>query len=654
MNVFRIVLYSAMLALWAGIAAGGATPAAAAETCSDGQPRVVVNSTVSDAGYRMSGVPFCGSSVSYTDTAQNTYRLEAYQGIRYATADRWAGPTAYNYAAQTENGASNFGAACPRAGAAVIGAPIGGIGTSEDCLFLNVWRPAGTAAGANLPVMVFIHGGAFVFGASSDGVEIVHDTVVADSGTYNGKALASHGLIVVTINYRLGALGFINALFSDSGNQMVDIAPNLGLVDQQLALKWVRDNIVSMGGDPGNVTLFGESAGAMSTGFHMFSIPTSDTLFAAAIMESNPMGYPYRTKDAGQTDGQNFLTCLCEVANGTVDPAKDDKCKASSSCKIDYATLKDPKKTSTATVMAAQAAYGGDLVGEVMARHLPEGLQFSPVIDGDFVRVQPLGFGAAYPNTPKPYIFGMNKDEGALFPSLAIAAGKHISKDEYPLIMDEVFKGRSKEIRKFEPNGHAQQPYAADTAFDKKTMADPYIALSNTINDFAFRCGNFYSAVKATSDDRRTGNEPVYGYLFAPGPIPYSVMSIDNPGCAPNNADGFVCHTTELPYVFNTLTSTYAQLTKRPFNRYVPTVAEVALSEKVVAAWASFAKGGTSPRSPATADFDWKAWNADAATNMLLINAESSMVNAFGNSGCGGLPDTPLWFPILNDPPGTD
>jgi carboxylesterase type B len=221
--------------------------------------------------------------------------------------------------------------------------------------------------------------------------------------------------------------------------------------------------------------------------------------------------------------------------------------------------------------------------------------------------------------------------------------------------MDEVFKGDSKAIRDFKPNDHAQAPYAADTKFDKKTMADQYIALSNTINDFAFRCGNYFSAVKATSDSRRTADQPVYGYLFDPGPIRYSVMPADNPACAPDNADGFVCHTTELPFVFNTLTSAYAQLIKEPFTRYVPTGAEVALSEKIVAAWAAFAKGDGAARSPATADFDWKPWTAADSVSMFRINPAPSMINAFGNSGCGSLaPDTPLWFPILNSPPGTD
>lgn len=633
--------------LYGILAFGAASPAAAQLTCPAGAPQVTVTSNPSDAGYAMKGVSFCGSTMSY-----NSSSLEAYQGIRYATADRWQLPAAYNYTAAATNPALDYGSACPRLGAPGEGTPGTGIGISEDCLSLNVWRPAGTAANAGLPVMVFIHGGAFVFGSSSDGVEVYHSKVNPDSGTYNGKALASHGLIVVTINYRLGALGFVSASFADSMNRTVKIEANLGLRDQQLALKWVRDNIASLGGNPGNVTLFGESAGAMSTGFHMFSIPSSDSLFAAAIMESNPMGYPYRNQGAGLRDGQDFISCVCQVANNQVEKGKSCKTAKESSCKIDYPTLQAQSSTSTAVVMAAQAAYAGELVGAEMASHLPESLQFSPVIDGDLVKVQPLGFDGAFPNAPKPYVFGMNKDEGALFPSLAIAAGKSISKDAYGLIMDEVFKGDSRKIRDYKPSGGGLKPYAADSRFDMKTMGDPYIAMSNTINDFAFRCGNYYSAIKATTDSRRTADAPVYGYLFEPDAIPYTVMPVKNPACGPNNADGFVCHTSELPFVFDSLTSAYADPVT--MTRYQPTADVTALSEKVVAAWAAFAKGG-SPRSPATADFAWQAWKAGGNTTVQRISASPAMVDPFADSNCGADTESgDLWFSILKDPPGTD
>ncbi len=147
--------------------------------------------------------------------------------------------------------------------------PIGNM--SEDCLYLNVWTPAKSSE-EKLPVMVFIHGGAFLRGASSQPL-------------YNGSALAKKGVIVVTLNYRLGALGFLThpKLAEESPN---NTSGNYGLLDQQAALRWVRDNIEAFGGDPARVTLSGESAGAISVLSHLAS-PQSEGLYSQAIVESS-------------------------------------------------------------------------------------------------------------------------------------------------------------------------------------------------------------------------------------------------------------------------------------------------------------------------------------------------------------------------------
>ncbi|WP_219620962.1 carboxylesterase/lipase family protein [Bacillus sp. V3-13] len=129
----------------------------------------------------------------------------------------------------------------------------------EDCLNLNIWSPDLGLAG--LPVMVWIPGGMFELGSGA---------------TYNGSRFARDGIVCVTINYRVGVDGF---LYLGDGNA------NLGLLDQVAALEWVRDNIAAFGGDPGNVTIFGESAGAMSVGT-LLSMPRADGLFRRAIAQS--------------------------------------------------------------------------------------------------------------------------------------------------------------------------------------------------------------------------------------------------------------------------------------------------------------------------------------------------------------------------------
>ena len=145
---------------------------------------------------------------------------------------------------------------------------------AEDCLYLNVWRPAGTKAGAKLPVMMWIHGGSFTGGSGMNGFGANHD----------GTALAAQGIITVTINYRLGRAGW----FSHPALEKEGESANFGLEDQIAALKWIRANIGALGGDTKNVTIFGESAGAMSV-LMLMGAPPAQGLFQKAISES---GFP--------------------------------------------------------------------------------------------------------------------------------------------------------------------------------------------------------------------------------------------------------------------------------------------------------------------------------------------------------------------------
>ncbi|HEY9264508.1 MAG TPA: carboxylesterase family protein, partial [Mycobacterium sp.] len=144
--------------------------------------------------------------------------------------------------------------------------------TDEDCLSLNVWTPAENPESGPArprPVMVWIHGGAFLNG---------------NGGMYDARRLAARGdIVVVTINYRLGTLGFLaHPALGAPGH-----VGNYGLADQQAALAWVRDNIAAFGGDPGKVTVAGESAGGMSVCDHLVA-PGSQGLFGAAIVQSGP------------------------------------------------------------------------------------------------------------------------------------------------------------------------------------------------------------------------------------------------------------------------------------------------------------------------------------------------------------------------------
>ena len=159
----------------------------------------------------------------------------------------------------------------------------------EDCLYLNIWQPkVNVSKGGSLPVLVWIYGGAFIHGGTA-------------KKEYNGRFLAEKGSVVVSFNYRLGALGFLVSIADG-------LFGNYGLADQQMALQWVHSNIRLFGGDPSRITIFGESAGAMSAGLHAIGLMlevqkrnnnSSDSKktdmrpFQALIMQSNPLGYKY-------------------------------------------------------------------------------------------------------------------------------------------------------------------------------------------------------------------------------------------------------------------------------------------------------------------------------------------------------------------------
>ncbi len=200
--------------------------------------------------------------------------ISVFKGIPYAAPPvgplRWKAPQAVAPWTDVRE-ARRFGAACPQDDAHKE--PWAQVGPmSEDCLFLNVWQP--TKPGT-YPVMVFIHGGGFTYGAA--GVPL-----------YDGAALARRGAVIVTINYRLGRLGFFAhpALTREDPDGQLG---NYGIMDQVAALRWVRRNIARFGGDPANVTVFGESAGAGTVQVMMGS-PSSRGLFQKAISESGAGG----------------------------------------------------------------------------------------------------------------------------------------------------------------------------------------------------------------------------------------------------------------------------------------------------------------------------------------------------------------------------
>jgi para-nitrobenzyl esterase len=222
--------------------------------------------------------------------------VREFLGIPYAAPPvgnlRWRPPVAHApWFAPLE--ATNFANHCPQPPS-----PFGRASSTEDCLFLNVFTPSSADFFHLHPVMVWIHGGALVTGESDD---------------YDPTALVQDGVIVVTINYRLGALGFLAhpafAAENTDPDRDRDIDSNsagdYGLMDQQQALRWVRDNILFFGGDPLNVTIFGESAGGLSV-FSQLVSPPAAGLFHKAIIESGAYALSTQTLATAEAAGTVF------------------------------------------------------------------------------------------------------------------------------------------------------------------------------------------------------------------------------------------------------------------------------------------------------------------------------------------------------------
>lgn len=216
---------------------------------------------------------------------------------------------------------------------------------SEDCLYLNVYTPGSDDAAR--PVMVWIHGGGFQTGSGSGAL-------------YDGGPLARRGdLVVVTINYRLGALGFMD--LASLGGEAIGAVSNAGIRDQIAALEWVRDNIEGFGGDPHSVTIFGESAGGMSVGT-LLGAPRARGLFHRAIAQSGAAHHVHTPDDAAR---------VAEVLLSELGVAKDDLARLRTVAADDF--------------VAAQVRSLPRL--RAVARL---GLAFTPVVDGDVLPRTPL------------------------------------------------------------------------------------------------------------------------------------------------------------------------------------------------------------------------------------------------------------------------
>ncbi|MBY9067932.1 carboxylesterase family protein [Hyphomonas sp. WL0036] len=317
-----------------------------------------------------------------------------FNGIPYATARRWSPPSAPPQWGAIARDTREYGPECLQSRASAdgfIGSILEGVGMSgfeqmmakiaislqkpppesEDCLSLNI-RTGNLGGNALQPVMVWIHGGSHQFGSGSQAI-------------YQANGLVEKGVVLVTINYRLGAFGYLAhpALTEEAGT-----SGNYGLMDQVSALNWVRENVAVFGGDPNNVTVFGESAGAQSI-TELMATPMSEGLFHKAILQSGASTY-------------NALHLKRSAIPGV---------KSAEETGIEFLSTLVPHTARAADLRAISASA---IIARAEAR--PDLTPyFLPVVDG---RILPRSIGAAFRDgeTPAvPMIAGYNADEGSLF-----------------------------------------------------------------------------------------------------------------------------------------------------------------------------------------------------------------------------------------------
>lgn len=386
---------------------------------------------------------------------------------------------------------------------------------SEDCLYLNVWTPA-KSAGDKLPVYFWIYGGGYVEGSTAVPV-------------YDGENLARRGVVVVTINYRLGVFGFLAhpELTKEAGR-----SSNYGSLDQLAALQWVNKNIAAFGGDPSNVTISGQSAG--SSGVHnLVASPLAKGLFQRAIAESGSGYVP-----------ANQMSTLADAEK----------------VGVKFATIKGAKSLKELRAKSAEELMPKPTDGP--------GLSFRPVIDGYFLPADPNQIYAQGKQNDVPELTGMNLDERS---SEADYGTKPMA--AYQKAMQERYGDLAGTFFKLYPNSTQEQ--------------------SGNSQKAAFRDSGLVSMFMWGQLREKTARNKAFTYYWT------------HPEAGPDSARYGAHHTSEVPFVFNTLNQS-----KRPW-----TDQDHKLADTLGSYWVNFMKNGdpNGPGLPA-----WPAFSSNTAVTMEL------------------------------------
>ena len=480
--------------------------------------------------------------------------LQLYLGVPFAKPPvgdlRWKAPQPLD----NWNGVKSTKAFGPRSVQAIVFGDMNSRsnGISEDCLYLNVWTPAKRNS-TGLPVLVYFYGGGFVAGDGSE-------------PRYDGASMAKKGIVVVTVNYRLGLFGFF-AHPELSKEAPYKASGNYGLLDQALSLKWVQKNIAAFGGDPKKVTIAGESAGSISVSAQMVS-PLSKHMIAGAIGESG-----------------SGISALAAVPL-----AEAEKIGSEFAKNAGYSSLAQLRAASTRELY------------EVYTESKRFG--FPSVIDGYFYPKSMLEIFKAKEQAQVPLLLGWNSAE---IPGAAFMQGLPLSEENFIKKVKEVYPTDYEEVLKVYPHGNAKEIEWAAT----NLASDRFIS---------------YSTWKWFDLHRKNSNQPVYRYLYSKLRPPLVDKSL-TPGLAGGTQQGTdgpkrpepigAPHACEIEYCMGNL-----DLVKD----YAWTQDDYKVSETMLNFFANFIKTGN-PNGEKLPEWPAAQPN-DPAPAVMILDTESKAVKA--------------------------
>jgi para-nitrobenzyl esterase len=411
------------------------------------------------------------STAAGTVRGKTVAATDEFLGIPYAAPPvgplRWRPPQPPK-AWSGVRAATSFAPHCPQPSSS-----FGVASSSENCLYLNVFTPAG-ARGRNLPVMFWVHGGSLRTGAGDE---------------YNPTGLVGHGVIVVTINYRLGALGFLaDSALADSAlaGRRGGPSGNYGLMDQQAALRWVQRNIRGFGGNPANVTLFGESAGGLSTLSQLVS-PGARGLFQKAIVESGSYNPTQQSLSAAEAAGAAFAT--------------------KAGCASNSAACLRSLPVSTILANEDPVGYTPDVDGTVLKQSIKTALA-----SGQFNRV--------------PVVIGTNHDEYRLFVAVYELLGAKVTTANYQDMIATTL------------SVPAAAAAAIAARYPLSRFSSPAVALGAVGTDAIFACNSL------SFDESLSRYVPTYAYEFNDENAPELFLP-------PVSFSYGAAHASELQYLFS-------------------------------------------------------------------------------------------------------